>query len=120
MGMRLKNPSLCPKPIANIIQKCFDIEPAKRPDFKEIKDLLHLSYNSLFIEPAKKKGQKNSMSSDYTTLFHTSSDSSSSSMKARYHQVLNANKEKPETEITLAASGPYLEIEMPGDNCEEP
>ena len=41
-------------------------------------------------------------------------------MKARYHQVLNANKEKPETEITLAASGPYLEIEMPGDNCEEP
>ena len=120
MGMRLKNPSLCPKPIANIIQKCFDIEPDKRPNFKQIKDLLHISYNSLFIEPSKKKGMKNSMSSDYTTLFNTSSDSSSSSMKARYHQVLNANKEKQEAEITLTASGPYLEIEMSGDNCEGP
>ena len=36
-GMRLKKPSLCPQPIANLISKCFTMEPDKRPNFEEIK-----------------------------------------------------------------------------------
>ena len=119
MGMRLKNPSSCPKPIANIIQKCFDIQPAKRPDFKEIKDLLQSSYNTLFVEPSKKKEIKISSSSDYTVLIHqTDTSDDSSSMKARYYQVLNANKEKKESETTAVTSGPYIEVDMSNDTFD--
>ena len=115
MGMRLKNPSLCPKPIAIMIQKCFDLEPSKRPDFKEIKDFLQSSYNTLFVEPSESDEMRNSLSSDYTAI-NTSLDTSndSSSMKARYLQLLNAKREKKESET----SGPYLELDMSNDTSD--
>ena len=75
-------------------------------DLKEIKDLLHISYNSLFIEPTKKKEVKNDLNSDYTTLFNTSCDSPS--MMDRYYQVLKAIKATHETENTVTVSGRHI------------
>ena len=70
-GMRLMKPSLCPEPIANLISKCFIIEPEKRPNFEEIKEILNLSKKNLFYVPSRKKafrrpGQGTYCSSKYT------------------------------------------------------
>ena len=66
-GMRLKKPSLCPPPIANMISKCFNIEPDKRPNFAEIKDILNVSKKNLFHIPSRKKKLLDIPGKEYVT-----------------------------------------------------
>ena len=109
LGMRLKTPSLCPKPIGNLIQKCFEIEPDKRPTFKEIKGMLNSFYSKLLIKISDmNKKAKDFDETEYSSFQNTSSETLS--MKSRYHKVLNANKEKQRNEVIDATSVRYFEI----------
>ena len=109
LGMRLKTPSLCPKPIGNLIQRCFEIEPDKRPTFKEIKSMLNSSYSELLIKISEmNKKPKDSDETEYLSFQNTSSETLS--MKSRYHKVLNANKENQKNEEIGAISVRYFEV----------
>ena len=46
-GIRLPTPYNCPKPIANLIQHCFQEQPSDRPSFGEIKESVSVSYKEV-------------------------------------------------------------------------
>ena len=109
IGMRLKTPSLCPKYIGNLIQKCFDVDPDHRPDFKEIKDMLTSYYVSTFMESSESDDGINNLDNiEYLSLQNMASDSSS--MQARYYKLLKANKEKQKNEEIATSSIRYSEV----------
>ena len=109
IGMRLKTPSLCPKAIGNLIQACFDMEPDKRPNFKEIKTMLISSYKELLVKISEmNKNPTDSDKTEYLPLQYKSTDTIS--MQSRYHNVINANKEQQRTEEISSTNIRYFEV----------
>ena len=107
-GMRLKKPSLCPEPIANLISKCFIIEPEKRPNFDEIKETLDLSKKNLFYVPSRKKKLLDVPGKELTVHQSTSYDVS---MKADYFCAINRNREKQKKDSVATAFSVYADLE---------
>ena len=52
--MRLPNPTFCPLPIENLINRCFYENPSKRPNFEETKIFLEESFNQMMNESNRK------------------------------------------------------------------
>ena len=104
LGKRLMIPSLCPKPIGDMILKCFDIDPYKRPNFVEIKDIMKLTFETLFIKPMKNKRILEISNTEYMMPRN-------SSMQKRYLKILNDNIQKKVQENNTAISNEYLELE---------
>ena len=72
-GIRLAQPEYCPLSIIEMLQKCFDETPNKRPDFQQIKQYLEVVYNKLFTQAqplslSGKHNEKNTMNIRYRTL----------------------------------------------------
>ena len=107
-GMRLMKPSLCPEPIANLISKCFIIEPEKRPNFEEIKEILDLSKKNLFYVPSRKKKLLDVPGKELTVHQSTSYDVS---MKADYFCAINRNREKQKKDSVATAFSVYADLE---------
>ena len=108
VGLRLIKPSLCPKPISDLIQICFDIDPDKRPDFKEIKQILQSAYKILFYGPCKNDKVSSVLDDDYIKLPSTSSYLP---MKAQYHHLLKENMEKQKIENSPSTSE-YVDFDI--------
>ena len=104
LGKRLMIPSLCPKPIGDMILKCFDIDPYLRPNFVEIKDILKLTFEKLFIKQLQNEKRFEVSNTEYMKP-------SNSFMKKRYLNILNDNMLKKTKKDKTAISNEYLELE---------
>ena len=87
-----------------MILKCFDIDPYKRPNFGEIKDMLKLTFETLFIKPMKNEKMLEISNTEYVMPHN-------SSMQKRYLKILNDNIQKKTQEHNAAISNKYLELE---------
>ena len=103
-----EKPSLCPEPIANLISKCFIIEPEKRPNFEEIKEILNLSKKNLFYVPSRKKKLLDVPGKEFTVNQSSSYDVS---MKVDYFCAINRNREKQRKDSISAALSIYADLE---------
>ena len=107
LGKRLMIPSLCPKSIGDMIQKCFDLDPEKRPNFTEIKDTINLTFQSLYYQPTEMEEILNNSKLEHVSL----QNSSKSSMQTRYLQILNGNIESQLIEENASSSSQNVEID---------
>ena len=98
VGIRLPNPESCPSLITVMMHKCFLRDPYKRPHFKELKEEMIATINSMTelatqenLVSVKEKGQL------YTCVIDTSIDDE---MRSRYSDLKNGNKRSIELSET--------------------
>ena len=124
-GIRLPNPEWCPSLITVMMQKCFLQDPHRRPHFKDLKDEMLTTINSMTelaiqenLMSVKEKGQL------YTCVIDTSIDDA---MRSRYSVLKNGNTrpvELPETNSDVnenivedtSSSLTYASLEQVTDN----
>ena len=82
-GIRLPSPKSCPKPITDLLTKCFYEKPNQRPDFIEIKSCLEIAYKTLILK-TKPIGTDLDPKSSLDKVKHNE-------MKIRYVSVLKGN-----------------------------
>ena len=92
-GVRLPTPKSCPKPITDLLTKCFYEKPNQRPDFIEIKSCLETAYRTLILK-TKPIGTDFDPKSSLDEVNHNE-------MKIRYISVLKGNTKTEYSSLKL-------------------
>lgn len=90
VGIRLPNPNFCPPSISTMLRKCFHNDPTERPDFKEIRDNLQVTFNAMREKALQDRlNDKKAGSQIYTIPINNTIDNT---MRSRYTVIKKANK----------------------------
>ena len=90
VGVRLPNPEFCPPSISTMLRKCFQNEPNERPDFKEIRDNVQFTFDSMLEEVLQDRMKNEKAGSHlYSLPINNHIDNT---MRSRYTSMKKANR----------------------------
>lgn len=90
VGIRLPNPELCPPSISTMLRKCFQNDPNERPDFKEIRDNIQFTLDSMLKEVLQHRlNNEKAERKLYSLPINNPKDNT---MRSRYTVIKKTNK----------------------------